>query len=247
VIEPSTASAFEGIPTVTEVRVRLSVMHEGSMLSKTARISALSLRLSVWLTLIATVLVTAAVTGHISILLLYNSPDNYAKIKFDAAVNAYVGKLLFQRWNFFAPNPIAENEYLLARARDAHGATTPWINVTKVLIRDLQSDRFSPYEFMLTGVSNGVLDMPSRYDAGKLAKQHVDLSLLNGFRQLIRTGASLLSSQYPDAPFSEIQIAFLYDPLPKFSDRAKPSASEKASVQVFSWQRYPRGVDSSPW
>lgn len=217
------------------------------MRSSAVRTPGLSLRLSRSLVTIVTLVVGIALTWHVGILLLYNSPDNYVKIQLDPVINAYTGKTLFQRWTFFAPNPIAENEYLLVRARTAKGVTTPWINVSRVLINDLQKDRFSPYEFVLTGVSNGVLEMPNRYHGDKLATGKVDLSLLNGFRQLLRTGASILTVQYRDTRFSEIQIAFLTEAIPGFNERARPSSDKPNQINMFLWQPFPNGVDTGVW
>jgi hypothetical protein len=100
---------------------------------------------------------------------------------------------------------------------------------------------------MLTGVSNGVIDMPTRYHSDRLAKEHVDLNLLNGFRQLLRTGASVLSYQYRDSRFSQIQMAFLYEHIPPFTERARSVAKKRSEISLFSWQPFPQGVDAGAW
>ncbi|OIV38187.1 hypothetical protein BIV57_07005 [Mangrovactinospora gilvigrisea] len=87
-----------------------------------------------------------AAGGHLALTFLAVAPRNAASSKAADAVNDYIYPELEQNWQLFAPNPLARNETVWARATVRTGAgdfrTTPWRDLTA---EDVAAIRGNPF------------------------------------------------------------------------------------------------------
>ena len=187
------------------------------------------------------------VAAHLALTWLYNSPDNIVKIRYAQPLNSYFGRILYQNWSFFAPDPIDSDLSLLARARYRHGPVTFWINISEPLIDDLHRSRFSSYEFVATSVMNAML--AARREAPAKHRVHTSSLMTSHYylRALYRTGASVIQHMHPAQKFDLIQIAFSELVFPRFTQRRKSDSAGVIRIHALDWQSFPQEIDTHAW
>jgi hypothetical protein len=195
---------------------------------------------------VALVLGTLAAGTHLGLTWLYNAPDNVAKVALDAPLRHYFGKLLYQNWSFFAPNPIDRDTGLYARGRAADGHETPWVDVTGPLVADIQRNRLSPYELVSTSVMNALLAAHNDPRVRRSRPGGPSLTGSYSVRALYRTGASVLRTTYPERTFASVEIAFADTQFPRFTHRLERS-SARTTLAPLPWEPFPADVDSVGW
>ncbi len=92
--------------------------------------------------------------AHFALTLLFNLPVNPLKLRLQPLLDRTIGAYFHQNWSLFAPNPIAQDEALLARPltraeaeRAAAGLpTTGWYDLTTPLWEGFHRNRFSAYD-----------------------------------------------------------------------------------------------------
>jgi hypothetical protein len=104
----------------------------------------------------AALLAGAALLGaHFFIAAFSQAPLSPAKIKMHGVISGYLQPYFTQNWSLFAPNPLQNDEGIIARAKCADGAVTDYYDVTGPLIKETQGDRFFPSRTVRL-VSNGI-------------------------------------------------------------------------------------------
>jgi hypothetical protein len=104
----------------------------------------------------AALLAGAALLGaHFSIAAFSQAPLSPAKIRLHAVITGYLEPYFTQNWSLFAPEPVKNDEGIVARAQCADGAVTDYYDVTGPLIEETQGDRFFPSRTVRL-VSNGI-------------------------------------------------------------------------------------------
>ncbi|MCX4583770.1 DUF5819 family protein [Streptomyces sp. NBC_01481] len=87
----------------------------------------------------------AALLGaHFFIAAFSQAPLSPAKIQLHAVISGYLDPYFTQNWSLFAPEPVKNDEGIVARAKCADGSVTDYYDVTGPLIKETQDDRFFP-------------------------------------------------------------------------------------------------------
>jgi hypothetical protein len=104
----------------------------------------------------AALLAGAALLGaHFSIAAFSQAPLSPAKIQLHTVISGYLEPYFTQNWSLFAPDPIKDDQGIVARAKCADGSVTEYYDVTGPLIKETQGDRFFPSRTVRL-VSNGI-------------------------------------------------------------------------------------------
>ncbi|PEP56168.1 DNA-directed RNA polymerase subunit beta, partial [Bacillus toyonensis] len=69
-----------------------------------------------WKKLIAGLLCTAFIS-HFAITLIYNTPSNPIKAKYNKQLSAYMDPIFTQNWRLFAPAPVTTNSKFFVKAK----------------------------------------------------------------------------------------------------------------------------------
>lgn len=94
---------------------------------------------------------------HFFIIFMGNIPGNYITSKIEEQIMEYKNGVFFQDWHLFAPNPVSFNDFLYAQAELEDGNKTPWVNISKSLISEMQRNRLSPKYVEQIMIANGIL------------------------------------------------------------------------------------------
>ncbi|MFF4603972.1 DUF5819 family protein [Streptomyces sp. NPDC001339] len=190
-------------------------------------------------------LVGAALLGVYFFLAAFSqAPLSPAKIRYADKVNGLLSPYLTQDWMLFAPEPVADDRGILARASCANGETTSFYDVTTPYIQRVQRDRFFPSRI-------------SRIISSGLQALHNDDPVLNRVRQeeakhkkpvlpplpfeersrkdTIRLLSRFSLSQMPDAcggKPEKIQVRLYVHEFRPWSKRNDPEAKEKEPVRA---------------
>lgn len=94
---------------------------------------------------VALALLLLGTGAHLSAVFLHVAPDNELSRKYQEQLSDYIYPEFEQNWQLFAPNPLARNVTVHARAQlidsNGHSVTTDWTNLTE---RDLRAIRHNP-------------------------------------------------------------------------------------------------------
>lgn len=103
--------------------------------AQAAEAEAAPVRLSRWsrITLVAAAaLVALATAGQMAGMLLDSAPSNTVSQKYNTQLSWWVSPWMGQNWKLFGPNPQTQNLTVLARAKEANGDQTSWVDLTAI-------------------------------------------------------------------------------------------------------------------
>ena len=92
-------------------------------------------RLSRWsrITLVVVAgLIALGTAAQMAGMVLDSAPTNTLSQKYNAQLTWWVSPWMGQNWKLFGPNPQTENLTVLARAKQASGAQTSWVDLTAI-------------------------------------------------------------------------------------------------------------------
>ena len=168
-----------------------------------------------WLRAISIMMLGIAVV-HGALLLVVNDASFGVKLWYERHASIYYSRALSQNWQFFAPQPVDHDVYVLARGRANDGTYTPWTNITKSLLTRVQANRLSRFETLLTGVSNSAISLENRYlsSRGQVPSSKFLDSL---FLQRIASGAVL--REFPLKHFETLEVRLRRVDVPEYTTR----------------------------
>jgi hypothetical protein len=190
---------------------------------------------------------------HFSLVQLGNMPLSPLKLNLAGAIARYVNPYFAQRWNFFAPQPIERDVFLVARARFHDPQTgsdevTGWVNVSDPLIAEVRKNRLTPLFLVEVGLSNSVLDFENGIAKNKDATyQKGDKTYLRpvippsvdpfNITVMTRTALATLQISFPNRRFDAIQLGLLNYTYPRFTERhRKMTVPKNLPVTLIDWQ-----------
>jgi hypothetical protein len=196
----------------------------------------------------AVLLVGAALLGfHFLIAAFSQAPLTPMKLRYYDVVSSYLDPYFSQNWLLFAPNPLADDRGILARARCADGTVTQFYDVTTPAIHKAQSSRFFPARTSRLISStlqqiNSADPVLSRLRATEKDRKKPVLPLLP-FERTSRAEANKFLARYslrmmPTAcqgAAEQIQVRVYYHQMPPWSQRSKPVSAGKVEVQDLQW------------
>lgn len=190
---------------------------------------------------------TALLGFHFLIAAFSQAPLTPVKLRYYDAVSDYLEPYLAQNWMLFAPDPLADDRGILARARCGDGTVTDYYDVTTPAIRAVQDNRFFPPRvsrlisstLQQINTSDPVL---SRLRETEKEKKKPMLPLLP-FEKTTRQQANRFLARYsltkiPQAcagKTQSVQVRVYYHEMPPWSQRDKPTTAGKVSVQDLDW------------
>ncbi|MGM0941291.1 MAG: DUF5819 family protein [Bacillota bacterium] len=89
---------------------------------------------------------------HLGLTLIYNTPSNPLKAKYNNYISFYMDPLFTQNWKLFAPTPVTNSSefYVKAKLKTEDGVkTTGWIDLVNYMIDKNYDNRFTPYNRLL--------------------------------------------------------------------------------------------------
>lgn len=104
-----------------------------------------------WKKLAAGVLCVAFIC-HFAVTLIYNTPSNPVKAKYNKQISSYIDPVFTQNWRLFAPEPVTRNNKFFVKAEIITNngiRTTEWIDIVDYMIKKNQDNRFTPYNHLL--------------------------------------------------------------------------------------------------
>ncbi|SHE68460.1 hypothetical protein SAMN05444392_102369 [Seinonella peptonophila] len=176
---------------------------------------------------------------HFAITFIYLSPDNSFRTKHWNVMNEYMSPFFTQNWNLFAPNPVNRHESLQVRLRytDANGytKTSPWLEVSKPIIQDLQKFPFyhlSPSARLSEYLGAGVHD----YVWKKNKQQQAALHSLKSF-------TNQMLQRYPEnfkvnGKIDHYQLRVEVNEFPRFDKRNQPDSKGEFWYRETIWLPY---------
>ncbi|MET4640654.1 MULTISPECIES: DUF5819 family protein [Streptomyces] len=198
----------------------------------------------------AVLLVGAALLGlHFLLAAFSQSPYTPMKLRYYDKVSDYLDPYFAQNWMLFAPDPLADDRGILARAKCADGRVTEYYDVTSPYIHAAQDSRFFPSRMSrLVGSSLQSLynsdPLLDRVRKSEKEKEKPVLPLMPYEKSSREDAVRFLSrysmTQMPQACGGDprsIQIRMYVRELPPWSKRDDPSAKDSISVQDFGWQK----------
>jgi hypothetical protein len=195
--------------------------------------------------------------AHFSLVELGNLPVNPVQVQFSTIIEPYVHPFFVQNWNFFAPNPIAEDIVVVARVErcTARGkcVTSGWIDVTDPLIDSVRKNRFSSLGMISLMLSNAALefhnDMLKSPDAKRTIHGRLYLKADIPYTidpidavVVMRTCAAAIRSTNPRIHYEKLQFGLIDYVFPRFSHRNEPDNLNGITVVATSWQPFPNEV-----
>lgn len=190
---------------------------------------------------------------HFSLVQLGNMPLSPLTLNLAGAIARYVNPYFAQRWNFFAPQPIERDIFLVARTRFHDPQTgsdviTGWVNVSDPLIAAVRKNRLTPLFLVEVGLSNSVLDFENGIaknknatfqKGGKTYLRPVIPPNVDPFNMTVMTRTALATLQitFPARRFDAIQLGLLHYTFPRFTERHRKMPMPKnLPITLIEWQ-----------
>lgn len=108
---------------------------------------------------IATAAGVALLAAHFGITALHVTPVNPLKVEHERLVSAWIGPVFEQNWKLFAPDPIAIDQGLLVRTRDAAGNETEFVDLSTPFLEDKHHNLLPTREgYQVSGVITRFID-----------------------------------------------------------------------------------------
>lgn len=202
-----------------------------------------------WVLLIAC---SAIFLVHFSLIQLGNMPMSPLKLNMNDELDAYINPYFSQTWNFFAPQPIERDTYLVARARykdpkTGQDVTTNWVEISTPLYAAVARNRITPLFLVELQLANALVNYSNRISSDPVATTQkdgknyllpeipatadkVDLSVLT------RTSLATLEMVYPDVKFESIQLGLVHYEYPRFTKRLEKEEHPKLEFTSVAWQ-----------
>lgn len=196
----------------------------------------------------------AAVVGcHFFLLQVDNMPLSPLKLELEDFLAEYVNTFFVQHWNFFAPTPPMQDTWVVARAKLAAavgsavaGSVTPWMNVTRPLVRAIAKNRFTPLFLVEIGLSNSATAFLNRANRDPAAilkrggRDYLKPVLPAGvdpldLPYLRRTATASLEAAFPGRAIREVQVGFESYQFPRFTARNRGPSAAKMQLTATSW------------
>jgi hypothetical protein len=199
---------------------------------------------------------------HFAATLLYLTPLNPVKLALSGAINSYMQPYFAQNWHLFAPNPVDTSRVITVSCRlsQAQGqpVETEWYDVSTLLRRQFQSNRFSAAE-RLSRMQSSAMQMAFSSDelVVMLAKKRTDedseynkaLDALiaedkraqEGAQRVLYRIASWTCDQLHGVnATSATRVRIVTHRFPRFSKREEPDAAGELSSELLPWRPYER-------
>ncbi|MFG1666252.1 DUF5819 family protein [Streptomyces sp. Y7] len=204
----------------------------------------------------AALLAGAALLGaHFSIAAFSQAPLSPAKIQLHAVISGYLEPYFTQNWSLFAPEPVKDNQGIVARAKCADGSVTDFYDVTAPLIKETQSDRFFPSRTVRL-VSNGIQQLNDSDDLLLRLRQN-DSETKDGKRDRPIPLTPYEKRQHEEAEWSlsrfaltqvnnvcaggarptAVQARMYVEKLPPWSQRNNSAAKSKLDLYDLPWKK----------
>lgn len=108
---------------------------------------------------IATAAGVALLAAHFGITALHVTPVNPLKVEHERLVSAWIGPVFEQNWKLFAPDPIAIDQGLLVRTRDAAGNESEFVDLSTPFLEDKHHNLLPTREgYQVSGVITRFID-----------------------------------------------------------------------------------------
>ncbi|TPQ20780.1 DUF5819 family protein [Streptomyces sporangiiformans] len=197
----------------------------------------------------AVLLVGAALLGlHFALAAFSQAPTTPFKVRYFDQAKRYLEPYFLQNWMLFAPDPLADDRGVLARAECRDGQVTDYYDVTSRYVRTAQASRFFPSRMsrlvsapmQSINATDPLLDKLRAKDKDR--KEPV-LPLLPQERlaqqEALRFLARYSLTQMPGAcdglPPERVQVRMYVRELPPWSKRNEPKGTDQVQVQDFKW------------
>lgn len=200
---------------------------------------------------------TAVLFTHLTLIELGNLPNNPVSLRASPVVERYVHPLFTQNWNFFAPQPIAFDVTVMARAEacatNGRCTMTGWIDVSDPLIDKVRADRLTSLEIVQLMLSNAAIQF-----VNKASEAHDVQVTYHGKRYykglvphrvdfidaviLARTSAAAIRLMYPKTRFRRIQFGLASYFFPRFTHRRNPDRPQEGSFMQTEWTGFPNDI-----
>ncbi len=197
----------------------------------------------------AALLIGAALLGAYFLVASFSQmPLNPVKVKYYDRVNHVTQPYLAQNWMLFAPNPLADDRGILARAKCQDGSVTGFYDVTHAYVKQTQADRFFPSRIdrlvtgTITQLDNGDPILQRLRDSEK-EKKKPEIPLLP-FEKTSREQAEIFMSRYsltqmPSAcggTPAAMQVRVYVHEFPPWSKRKDHTAKGTTNYLDLSWK-----------
>lgn len=168
---------------------------------------------------------------HFSFTFIYLSPANPFKSKHWETIIGYMNPIFTQNWKLFAPNPASQQANLDMRVQyvDKDGATrqSDWKSITLPVIKELQSNRFSPNarisEFQSSLIGDYVWgDKENKESAFRSMQSYVNYVL--DTKKFTVPGT-----------INKIQLRAVINKFPRYNERDKPDSAGKMYYYLTNW------------
>ncbi|MFC9319189.1 DUF5819 family protein [Streptomyces nigra] len=200
----------------------------------------------------------AALLGlHFALAAFSQAPATPLKVQHFDKVKGYLNPYFVQNWMLFAPDPLADDRGVLARARCRDGSVTEYHDVTTAYVREAQESRFFPSRMsrlvsapmQSINATDPLLDrLREKHkddvakDGGKDGADKVRLmpeeraAQHNAVRFLARYSLTQMPGACSGDP-ERVQIRMYVRELPPWSKRNAPAKAGKDTVRVqdFDW------------
>lgn len=189
---------------------------------------------------------------HFTAVQLANMPLSPLKLRLANQLDAYVNPFFTQRWNFFAPNPLDKDVFLLARGRyhprnSSAVVETPWTEITKPLLGAITKHRWSPLFLVEIGLSNAVITFENAIaDDPRAIETHDGHRYMKAtlpatvdpldMQYMSRTALATLEIANPGVQFDQVQLALVTQEYPRFTERLGNSPARRPSTTLVEWQ-----------
>jgi len=96
---------------------------------------------------------------HLAMTALHVAPVNPLKVEHERLVSSWIGPVFEQNWKLFAPDPIAIDQGLLVRSRDAAGSEGAFVDVTTPFLEKKHHNLLPTREgYQVSGVVTRFID-----------------------------------------------------------------------------------------
>lgn len=191
--------------------------------------------------------------GHFALLQINNMPLSPLKLHSENLLSRYINPFFTQRWNFFAPTPPTEDEWVVARARyraPEGEVVTPWINISQPLIDAIAGNRWTPLFLVEIGLSNAAnallnrLETDPRTSVSRAGKTYLAARIPEDvdpgdLAYIRRTALASLEIAFPNRRLEGVQVGLMEYRYPRFTQRVAKVSGEPPALMPAPWSAAP--------
>lgn len=178
---------------------------------------------------------------HFSVTLIYNSPSNPIRAKYNSTISSYMDPVFTQNWRLFAPEPVTSNHKFFVRIKtNVRGEThtSEWIDIVDYMIKNNHDNRFTPFNRLLR-IPRGafalrheqdetIQQMIKKINEGKIDSKKVEHLIENdrtkqteeySNKLLNRFAEAQLKAIYPNKDIQEFQVLLVESSPKPFSEK----------------------------